>query len=316
VRDDAAGLLRTRDEGLELALARGVDERLDADVRRRLGVCQELVDGSLRGQIDRLARKNVVRAVLRLLYVRLVEGVDAEDRAGNRGRELPAIEVLPELVRVGHAHFGLLPVVAGRRLARNGDETFALLAGRLGEQLLGPETEAAGIRVDEDLVTTLLPAVTERLPELEARVALAQVARLDHLVDPQEETRQIDVHERGGNQSEDRERGVAAPDRRLPGDDCSEAALAGDPLELGARIGDRDERIAAPDALPEEIELGACLQRGPGLRRRDEERAFEIEAVGDTPDGRWMSCVEHVKPLVLEGATKHLGSEARAAHAE
>ena len=43
--------------------------------------------------------EHLVRLVLRRLHVGLVERVDPEDRAGDRGRELPAEELLAELVR-------------------------------------------------------------------------------------------------------------------------------------------------------------------------------------------------------------------------
>src|SRR5581483_12186009 len=110
-------------------------------------------------------REHLARLVLRHLHVRLVERVDAEDRAGDRGRELPAEELLAELVRVGDADLLPLPVGAVDVLARARDEPLALLAGRLRQQLLGPQAEAAGVRVDEDLVAPVAPALAEREPE-------------------------------------------------------------------------------------------------------------------------------------------------------
>src|SRR5207302_9724662 len=106
--------------------------------------------------------------------------------------ELPAEELLPELVRRRQPDFGGLAVEPVRRLARSRDEAFALLAGRLGEQLFDPEAEVARVGVDRDLVPPVLPAAAELEPQLETRIALLAVAGLDHLVDPLEEPLQVD----------------------------------------------------------------------------------------------------------------------------
>src|SRR5438105_13837960 len=105
VRDDAAGLAaRALDQRLELALARGVDERLDADVVALARLGEELVQRSLRARVRLRARgEHLVRLVLGGLHVRLVEWVDAEDGAGDGSGELPAEELLPELVWPGDA---------------------------------------------------------------------------------------------------------------------------------------------------------------------------------------------------------------------
>ena len=44
LRHDAAGLARAHDERIELALALGVDERLDGDVLRRLRLREQVVE--------------------------------------------------------------------------------------------------------------------------------------------------------------------------------------------------------------------------------------------------------------------------------
>src|SRR4029077_21226375 len=107
----------------------------------------------LRLDVRVLARvEHGARAYLRVLHVGLVERVDAEDRGGDSGRELPAEELGAEVVRVVELDLPLLAVGAVRRLARRGDEALALLAGRLREQLLDPEPEAVRVGVDRDLV--------------------------------------------------------------------------------------------------------------------------------------------------------------------
>src|SRR5262249_23200494 len=89
----------------ELGLARRVDERLDRDVVARPGLPEQLVERAARLDVRLAAgREHLVRLVLRRLYVRLVERVDPEDRARDRGRELPAEELLAQLIRRGEPH--------------------------------------------------------------------------------------------------------------------------------------------------------------------------------------------------------------------
>ena len=58
-----------------------------------------------------------------------------------------------------------------------------------------------------------------------------------------EQARGIDAHQHGRHDPERRERRVPPADRRLAREDRSEAALAGEVLELRARIGDGDEQL-------------------------------------------------------------------------
>src|SRR5579884_3816683 len=94
VGDDAAGRLarpRGQCEHALLVLRRRVDERLDADVVAGPRLREQLLGRALRRQVGPLARgEHLLRLVLRRLHVRLVERVDAEDRAGDGGGELPA----------------------------------------------------------------------------------------------------------------------------------------------------------------------------------------------------------------------------------
>src|SRR5436305_1397914 len=227
VRHDAAGLVRAVDQRLELGLARRIDERLDRDVVAGPGLIQQLVERALRLHVRLTSgREDLVRPVLRGLNVRLVERVDLEDRAGDRGCELPPEELLAELVRRGQPHLGRLPVTALGSLAGRRHEALPVLSRRLGEQLLRPQPGVAGVRVDRDLVAAVAPAVPELEPELEAGVALLAVAGLDHLVDPLEEALDVDAHQRGRHDAEGRERRVAASDRRLAVEDRRETALA------------------------------------------------------------------------------------------
>src|SRR5215218_10654290 len=108
---DGAGPL---DQRLEPLLARGVDVGEDRDVvLARLGVREQLVDVTLGGEVDRASTlEQRVGAVLGRLHVGLVEGVDPEDRARDGDGELPAEELLTQLVRVGKPRLVDLDVVA------------------------------------------------------------------------------------------------------------------------------------------------------------------------------------------------------------
>ena len=164
-------------------------------------------------------------------------------------------------------------------LARRRHETLALLARRLGEQLLGPEAEAGVALRDADLVAPVAPALAEREPELEPGIALGEPARLRHLLGALEQPRHVDAHQRRRHHPERRERRVAAADRRLAREDGRELALARELLELGAGVGDRREQIAVPPgALPEVVGVRARLERRARLRRREEQRPRQVEA--------------------------------------
>ena len=158
-----------------LVLIRGVDEGLDAHVVPLLRAVKQFVERALWCHVGILtAAEDLVRAVRGRLDVRLVEGVDAQDGARDRGRELPAEELGPEVVRVAELDLGPLAVRSGRRLARGGNETLAVLPRRLCDELLGPQAEAAGGVLDADLVAPHLPAVSEPQAELEPGVVPAR----------------------------------------------------------------------------------------------------------------------------------------------
>src|SRR5581483_12293934 len=153
--------------------------------------------------------EHLLRLVLRRLHVGLVERVDAEDRTRDRDRELPAEELLSELVLGRQPHLLRLPVRPVRRLVRRGHESLPVLAGRLCDQLLGPETEARAALTDAYLVAPVAPVLAEREPELEPRVALREAAALRHLLRALEQTRHVHPHERRRHHPERRESRVA-----------------------------------------------------------------------------------------------------------
>ena len=279
---------------------------------------EQAVDRALRLHV-RLAAgcKHLVRLVLRGLHVGLVERVDLEIRAGDRDGELPAEELAAERVRVGDLRPRRLPIVAVRGLARRRDETLALLAGRLRDQLLCPEPEPSVLLLDADLVAAFAPPVSEPATQLVARVAVVAPACIGHPCRTVEQACDVDAHQRRRDDSERGKGGVAAADRRLTGKDVAKAALAGGALEVRARVGDRDERRAPPAGeLPEVVGVRSRLERAAGLRRGDEERPLELDRLLELTDRLRMGRVEHVEALYPERPPQHLGREARAAHSE
>ena len=316
-RDDAARLVRPGGKGSQLAFAGRVDERLDANVVTVAHPGQQLVERAARCDVGLAGGEDLVRLVLRRLHVGLVERVDPEDVAGDRGRELPPEPLLAELVRVREAHFAALPVRSIGRLARRGHEPLALFAGRLCEQLFGPQSEVRRMGVDADLVAAGLPALAELQAQLEARIPLLQQQRLHHLRRAFEEALERNAHQRRGHHPEQRERRVASADLRLARERRAEPPLLRQLLELGAGVGDRRELGAtASGAVPEVLQVRARLDRGARLRGREEEGALEIETALEAPDGGRMRRVENVEGLDRERAPEDLRRERRAAHPE
>src|SRR4249919_3338129 len=128
-------------------------------------------------------RENLEGLVLGRLHVRLVERIDAEDRARHSCRELPADELGAEVVRIVEPHAPLLAVRSAlNRLAGRRHKALPVLAGRLGEQLLGPEPEPARRFVDADLVAPLAPVLAQLEPELETGILLAEATPPGHRV--------------------------------------------------------------------------------------------------------------------------------------
>src|SRR5581483_11458714 len=298
-----------------LVRRRGLDEGLEADVAAGPGRREELLR---RGDVLELGvpgGEHLARPVLRRLHVRLVERVDREHRARDRRRELPAEELLAELVRVGQAYLVTLPVGPVGRLPRGRHEPPSLLARRLGEQLLDPEAEPVHV-LEADLVAALPPALPEREPELEAGVALVAAAGLGQLERAVEQPHEVDAEERRRHEPEERERGVAAADRRLPGEGRAEAAVAGDSLELRARVGDRRPLRPARRAPPEVVGVRAGLERRSRLRGGEEERPLEVEPRLEGGDRAGVRGVEDVEAVAAERAPEDLGRERRAAHPE
>src|SRR5207248_2586040 len=240
------------------------------------------------------------------------------EMARDRGRELPAEELGADVERLADQWHRRLSVGGARVLARGRDQALAVLARRLGEELLRPEAELARRLPDADLVAPVERAVPEREAELETGIAVVLLPALaGHVLGPVEERVDLDPHQRGRHDPERRERRVPTADRRLPREDRPEAALLREPLERRPRIGDRDElRAPAARLLPEVVGVRARLERRAGLRGRDEERPREVELRLELADRPRVRRVEDVEVRGVERAPQDLGREAGAAHPE
>ena len=98
-------------------------------------------------------------------------------------------------------------------------------------------------------------------------------AGLRHPVRPMQQGLDVDADQRRRHQAEVGQRRIAAADVGRIDEGAAEPALAGEPLERRAGIGDRDElRAPAAGALPEVAEEAVALLGGARLARDDEER--------------------------------------------
>ena len=275
--------------------------------------------------------------VLRLLHVRLVEGVDAEERAGDRGGEFPREEDLAEVLGVvqdeiddGMAGVGQLLqlgdvvgaaqadadedavlAVVGRfqqRLAGDWEDALPLLAGRLGDELLDPEAERVQRRRRDEgeLVAAVQGHGGEDRAEHRRRVLLRRgklrhVARMHGAV---EQRVHVDARERRRHHAEVRQRGVAAADIRHVDEDLMEPVALRVFDQLRAGIGDGDEALAgaiAFDRLHAVVEVAVEHHRlggRAGFRGDDEEGALQVERLLEVAHGLGDGGVEDLEPRI------------------
>ena len=211
------------------------------------------------------AVEDAVGVLLALRDVGLVERVDADQPAGDRrgvlpGQELRAERAVDRHVRVdpaaGHGvrperaavgdgeHVGAGGAGAGGRLDDDRQDAAAVLAGGLGDQLLGPVAEAddAGAVGDQ---RHLVPAGQGRRAERRAQHERRVVARagqgLVELLGLVEQLGHVDAGQRAGHQAERGERAVPAAHLGV-GEHHVGAHLAGGGLQRRTRVGDTTKR--------------------------------------------------------------------------
>src|SRR6185312_146091 len=214
-------------------------------------------------------------------YVRLIEAVDADYRSGDCGRNLPAEELLPEIVLVQHidAHYRLsgllesfhLCVLVGinaalqpdvykqailpidlrnaELLAIDGDDAFSFFAGRFSQQLLEPRTQIGNARRSNqgDLVFARVAVHAQDDAQHRSRIFRnwdGLGAGMHHLFCRIEELLEIHAHHRGRNHAEIGKGRVAPANVRPSVEDVAELVALRHLLKRGARIGDGDKVIS------------------------------------------------------------------------
>ena len=284
-----------------------------------------------------------VGVVLRLLDVGFVERVDGEIRAGDRGRELPAEELRSQVVRVGEVEdddrmaralervdraveLGITADAQGDedavarvdlgitdRLVTDRDDSLALLAGALGDQLLRPQGEAldASRREDGHLVTARVVQRSHHGAEGQPAVEVAGhsgCAVPAHVRGALQQPVAVDPDDRRGHEPEHAQRRVTPSDVRRVLEHVPEPALARGCRERRSRVGHRDEvraRISDPGGgghLPEMREMRQRLQGGAGFARDDVPGPCGVDPSGDPRDRERVGGVEDVECRVPGGA--------------
>src|SRR5579862_1562069 len=301
--------------------------------------------------------------LLRFFDVRLVERVDAEDRTGERRRDLPADALAGEVDRV-------VDLDADHRLARGGElveelrnpaarqadpdegpiravlarratgleidrhDARAVLAGRLGEELLQPRTEALDRLVGEE--RELVASRPRERPDRETQMEPGVVGRgglpalAEHRRRGGEQGVEVDADERRRDEPDVGQRRVAAADLRRVQEDLAELIVVGDRFAAPARIGDGGEEVARAlvragtlesgvHARPGVGHEGERLGRRAGLAGHDPEGLERVEVVDGRRDRRRIRGVEDPQVEVAVGGAEDpvedVGREARPAHA-
>src|SRR5262249_48005864 len=172
----------------------------------------------------------------------------------------------------------------GQGLAIDRDETLALLASALGQELFQPCAEVLDSRRGNNghLVAAKIAESAKDRAQDRAGVLLGWTVRpasVHHLLSAVEELAQIETHDGRGNHAEVGERRVPAADAGQTEEDFAETIALRHLLHFGAGIGDGDKTVAR--SFPVEYLLHAGeevlledvgLQRAAGLAGDDEQR--------------------------------------------
>ena len=241
---------RARRAGRARASRVGVDERLDRDVLAAARACAS----SSSSEPSRLRRQRLAaraRTSLVLSFAACTSGwsngLIPRIEPGDGGRELPA----EELLRRGRTDRRAAPRPRWRSGPSGGSSP---ARGRApcppcrSTRRAAARPRARSRRVSRRCQTLSRPSLQpspSSQPELEARVLLAESARLDHLLRALEQALDVDAHQRGRHHAEGRQRRVPPADRRLAVERRTRSrAPCASCLELGARVGDRGEELA------------------------------------------------------------------------
>src|ERR1700722_3054757 len=213
--------------------------------------------------------------------VRLVEGVYADDRAGDRNRNLPAEELLAQIVFIGdgNAHHRLsglfqrvdirvqlgvgaavkahvdedsiVAIYTGRanRFAVHRNQAFAFFSGRFGDELLEPGAEIGNSGRSEQSYFVAAQSLSgaENRAQDRARIFVRGdgcAAAHDHFFGAFEKFGDAHALNRGGNHAEIRKRGIAAADAGHAVENIAEVVGLSDFLHVRAGIGGGDEALS------------------------------------------------------------------------
>ena len=213
----------------------------------------------------------------------------------------------------------VVAVLLGRpeRLPHDRDHAAPQLAGALRHQLLDPVPQGRQAHAGQDgqLVPPRKRCFPDRCPQDEPRVVRRRPpAGVGHGAGTGQQRLDVHAPDRRRDETEDRQRRVAAADARLALHDGAELLGAGQLAQRGARIGDRDEvergyRLGQAGVegvgLGRGARLGRHAQDGPGGGGPAPEPAHRVRMGG----------IAHAQGgHPLEQAPAQLRSEARAAH--
>ena len=350
-----------RTEVDRLGVAEPIEVGLDGDIAVLVDLCEELTEGpdevvglidvavDLDGAVDERRDLLGVGARveglpgerLRRLDIRLIERVDPDAVAGDRGGELPEEELLAQIAvdlgieargradRRGRAEGAEQGIGAGVGEADitgfvedDGEDPLPVLAERFRDELLDPGAQTGkGRRGGGEDELLRGPGVGDAQPgaEPQRRVVRAVSAEVGGdarrgLDDPAD----VDPGETGGDEAERGERTEPAADVRV-GVERREVPFGTRELsEFGPGIGDRDEPAGRVDAdglegRGERAPDGIGLDRRPRLRGDDEDGVVEVGAdrLGD------LIGIGRIDDLEVDPGPRrhHLGGERRAAHA-
>ncbi len=302
--------------------------------------------------------------VLALLHIRLIERVDAKHRACGGSRYLPAKELPAQVQRPRERQMhhrmsslrqrieklvvldvlgsiqvemdkdAIVPVHLrpGERLTLHGQDTNTLLARALRDELLQPEAVRADARREHEreLVAARPGCLAEDSAEPYTRILGGRdirTARANHLRGRVEHLLQVHPDERGGNEPEVRERGVAAAYVRAILPHAPEASARSFLSQLSAWVRYSDEVLAhlvvancSTCLLPEVSVQRVRLNSRAGLARHDKERLRQIYLLLHALNRLAVCGVEHaqlrVAGLGAVGMAEHVRSEARSPHAK
>ena len=206
-------------------------------------------------------------------------------------------------LRFGLPHRHEQPVLAvdgggAKGLADHGDDAGAVLAGRLGQELLEPQPERREVIGNHERQLVAARPDRGRHGRGQPGCRVGRRRRPQRLGDARGRRQQpVDVGtgEDRRHQPEQRQGRVAPADVRGILEHGREPALAGQRCELASGIGDHREAGRIGVSVPGPGQVAAGLECGPGLRRRDVQRALGCELDAEAGYGGGIGGVEHVQ---------------------